>query len=78
MLLARPGSGALLTTGPVAAFLVLVWLATSVRLVRPAPACGDWGGGLGPGGAGVREPRRPKPFPPADAIALPSPSPAEN
>lgn len=78
LLLGGGPTGVLLTTGPVAAFLALVWLATSVRLVRPAPACGDWGGGLGEGGAGVREPRRPKPFPPADAIALPPPSPAEN
>jgi hypothetical protein len=55
--------------------LLVAWLAMALRLVRPQPA-GPVGGGDGPtppGGAGVREPRRPLPMAPAGAAALPLP-----
>lgn len=45
------------------------WVAWAVRLLRLAV----WGGGPPPGGggtAGVREPRRPRPRPPAGGMAL--------
>ncbi|NUR31989.1 MAG: hypothetical protein HOV83_40130 [Catenulispora sp.] len=64
-------AGVLLETGSAAAVLAIVWLAVTVRVLRAAPVRG--GGGPGPGGAGVREPRHPLPGPPGDAIALPLP-----
>ncbi|MFE2431595.1 hypothetical protein ACFXJ5_33275 [Streptomyces sp. NPDC059373] len=54
----------------VAVFVTLVWLVTAVRFLRLEPSGPS---GYPPGGAGVREPRRPKPRRPADAIALPTP-----
>jgi hypothetical protein len=57
-----------------AGLLVVVRLATAVRIVRLALSCsGPEGGGPGPEGAGVREPRRPRPGPPGDAVGLPLP-----
>jgi len=54
-----------LVTGPLVAF----WLGYRVRLTGPVPA-GPGGDGLAPpGGAGVREPRRPLPMSPAGAAA---------
>lgn len=63
----------LVPTGAGAAFVVLVWAAFTLRVIRLAPACPAPGGGPGPGGTGVREPRRPMPAPPAGTIALPLP-----
>ncbi|MBT2419382.1 hypothetical protein J7F01_32940 [Streptomyces sp. ISL-22] len=60
----------LLPTGMAAAVVALVWGAFTLRVLRLAPPCGSPGSGPGPGGAGVREPRRPKPGPPGDVIAL--------
>ena len=60
--------------GIVAAALVVgAWLAYGLRVRR---AVGAWTGPRGdgpapPGGAGVREPRRPRPHSPAGAAALP-------
>jgi hypothetical protein len=54
---------------------VLAFLAVTIRLSRPLPA-GPRSGGDGPappGGAGVREPRRPRPVAPAGAAAMPLP-----
>ncbi|NUR05223.1 MAG: hypothetical protein HOY79_54590 [Streptomyces sp.] len=61
-------AGVLLPTGSAAAVVTLVWSAVSVRVLRLDTAHG--GGWSGPGGAGVREPRRPLPGPPGDAVAL--------
>lgn len=73
-LLAGGGAaGVLLPTGTAATAMRLVWAAFTLRVIRLTPACSSPGGDSGPGGAGVREPRRPKPFPPAGAIALPLP-----
>ncbi|MFF7597746.1 hypothetical protein [Streptomyces mirabilis] len=44
----------------------------TLRVIRMAPAC-PGSGGPGPGGACVREPRRPHPAPPGGAIGLPLP-----
>ncbi|GFN02183.1 hypothetical protein ACTFBT_05035 [Streptomyces microflavus] len=63
----------LVPTGTGAAFVVLVWAAFTLRVIRLAPACPAPSGGPGPGGTGVREPRRPMPAPPAGTIALPLP-----
>ena len=57
----------------VLAVAVLAFLTVTIR--RPVPA-GPRSGGDGPappGGAGVREPRRPRPVTPAGAAALPLP-----
>jgi hypothetical protein len=43
--------------------------------IRPRAGSRRGGGGNGPPGAGVREPRRPLPDPPAGAMALPEPGP---
>ncbi len=64
-------AGVLLLTWPVATVTALGWLALTLRLVRLGPSRA--GPALGPGGAGVREPRRPKPRPPSGGIALPLP-----
>ena len=68
----------LVAIGSVAAGVVLLaWLTFALRLTRyvpagpSAPSGGD--GPAPPGGAGVREPRRPLPFAPAGAAALPLP-----
>jgi hypothetical protein len=50
----------------------LVWAVLALRVVRLEPA-GPSGDGPDPGGAGVREPRRPLPMAPAGAAALPLP-----
>jgi hypothetical protein len=45
-----------------------------IRLRRGSPVTGlGFGGPWGGGTAGVREPRRPLPAPPAGALALPEP-----
>jgi hypothetical protein len=69
-------SGLVLAGGIVIATLVLAWLAIAVRRLPLTPAGdGRRGGGFGPpGGAGVREPRRPRPHAPAGAAALPRPA----
>ena len=43
--------------------------------IRPRAGSRRGRGGNGPPGAGVREPRRPLPDPPAGAMALPEPGP---
>jgi hypothetical protein len=53
--------------------LLVAWLVSVLRVVRPLPA-GPWGGGDGPappGGASMREPRRPLPRSPSGAAAMP-------
>lgn len=57
----------------VTGLLVAAWLAYGIRLTRRVPAGpgGDWP--APPGGAGVREPRRPLPMSPAGAAARPMP-----
>ncbi len=66
-------TGLLLPGGAAATLVALVWAAFTLRVIRLAPACPGPDGGPGPGGAGVREPRRPGPCPPGGAIALPRP-----
>ncbi|MER5536729.1 hypothetical protein [Streptomyces mirabilis] len=60
----------LVPTGAGAAFLALTWTAFTLRVIRLDPACLSPGGGSGPGGAGVSEPRRPKPALPTGTMAL--------
>jgi hypothetical protein len=57
----------------VAGLAVAVWLAYSVRLTRPIPAGPHGDGPTPPGGASVREPRRPLPMSPAGSTARPRP-----
>jgi hypothetical protein len=57
----------------VAGLAVAVWLAYSVRLTRPVPAGPHGDGPTPPGGASVREPRRPLPMSPAGSTARPRP-----
>ncbi|MES4825757.1 hypothetical protein [Streptomyces anthocyanicus] len=72
-LLAGGGLADVLLPATAAAVLIaLVWAGFTLRVIRLASACPD-PGGPGPGGAGVREPRRPGPCPPGGAIALPLP-----
>jgi hypothetical protein len=52
---------------------VLAWLVLALRLSRLEPAGPRGDGPTPPGGAGVREPRRPLPFAPAGAAAMPMP-----
>jgi hypothetical protein len=61
--------------GTVVAATVLVgWLAYALRLMRLQPAGPPSGNGPAPpGGAAVREPRRPMPLAPAGAAAVPLP-----
>lgn len=69
-LIAGAAAGALAPGGAAAGIVAVAWLLVTVRLLRLTP----YGpGGRPPGSAGVREPRRPLPLPPADAIALPEP-----
>jgi hypothetical protein len=49
---------------------VLGWLAIVLRVTRLAPAGPRGDGPAPPGGAGVREPRRPLPHAPAGAAAI--------
>lgn len=62
------GIGALL-----AVLLVTAWLARSLRLNRPVPAGPRGDGPAPPGGASVREPRRPLPMSPSGSTARPRP-----
>ena len=64
----RLGIGALL-----AGLFVAAWLAYSVRLTRPVPAGPRGDGPAPPGGASVREPRRPLPMSPSGSTARPRP-----
>ncbi|MEU8834894.1 hypothetical protein [Streptomyces sp900116325] len=73
LLVAGAVAGLLLPLGAGAAAVLLVWMATALRVLRLDAACPRPGGGRGQGGAGVREPRRPGPLPPVDAIRLPLP-----
>jgi hypothetical protein len=58
--------------GAGAAGLVLVgWLATVLRIVRPVPAGPHGDGPAPPGGASVREPRRPRPLSSGGAAVIP-------
>jgi hypothetical protein len=62
------GIGALL-----AGLSVTAWLACSLRLTRPVPAGPQGDGPAPPGGASVREPRRPLPISPGGSTARPRP-----
>jgi hypothetical protein len=55
----------------VAGVLAVLWLVGTVRMLRVVGLRPRGPGGRGPGPAGVREPRRPKPPAPAGALALP-------
>jgi hypothetical protein len=55
------------------AVVVLAWLALALRVTRLASAGPRGDGPASPGGAGVREPRRPLPYAPAGAAAMPPP-----
>jgi hypothetical protein len=58
----------------VAGTTLLAWLAFTLRVVRLLPAGPPRGDGPAPpGGAAVREPRRPLPLAPAGAAAVPLP-----
>jgi hypothetical protein len=60
------GAGAL-----AAGLVVLAWLGYAMRLTRAVPAGPGGDGPAPPGGAAVREPRRPRPHAPARAAARP-------
>jgi hypothetical protein len=55
--------------------VLLAWLGLALRLTRVRPAGPGGGGSQPPGGAGMREPRRPLPQAPAGAAAMPIPAP---
>jgi hypothetical protein len=55
------------------AVAILAWLTLALRLTRLEPAGPRGDGPTSPGGAGVREPRRPLPLAPAGAAAMPLP-----
>jgi len=65
-------TGLLVAAAASAGLLLLVWLAYALRLTRIVPA-GPGDGPTPPGGASMREPRRPLPHSPAGAAALPIP-----
>ena len=52
---------------------VVAWLILALRVSRLQPAGPGGDGPAPPGGAGVREPRRPVPLAPAGAAAMPLP-----
>jgi hypothetical protein len=68
-----------MTTGYVLAGMVIIgvavlaWLVLALRVSRLETAGPRGDGPTPPGGAGVREPRRPLPFAPAGAAAMPLP-----
>jgi len=53
------------------ALLLAAWLAYALRVTRLVPAGPGGDGPTPPGGAGVREPRRPRPLSPAGAAMMP-------
>jgi hypothetical protein len=57
----------------VTGLLVAAWLGYGIRLARRVPAGPHGDGPAPPGGAGVREPRRPLPLSPAGSAARPMP-----
>ncbi len=57
----------------VSGVLVAAWLGYGIRLDRRVPAGPRGDGPAPPGGAGVREPRRPRPMSPAGSAARPRP-----
>ena len=67
-------TGLVLPGSVVAGALLLAWLVSVLRVARRQPAGPPRGDDPGPpGGAAVREPRRPLPLAPAGAAALPLP-----
>jgi hypothetical protein len=56
-----------------AGLVVTAWLAHSLRLTRPVAAGPHGNGPAPPGGASVREPRRPLPISPTGSTARPTP-----
>lgn len=64
-------TGHLGACGLAAGLLVLGWLGSAMRLTRVVPAGPRGDGPAPPGGAAVREPRRPRPVAPAGAAARP-------
>jgi hypothetical protein len=67
-------TGYLLAGGLTIGAAILIWLSLSISVVRLTPAGPGGDGPAPPGGAGVREPRRPLPYAPAGAAAMPVPS----
>ncbi len=66
-------AGYLLPGAIAIAAVVSTWLALTLRVTRLQPAGPGGDGPAPPGGAGVREPRRPLPYAPAGAAAMPLP-----
>lgn len=64
-------TGHLRTGSAIGAALVLAWLAYGLRVMRLTPHGPRGDGPAPPGGASVREPRRPRPHSPAGAAARP-------
>ncbi len=66
-------TGHLVLGALLAGLVVAAWLARSLRLTRPISAGPHGDGPRPPGGASVREPRRPLPFSPGGSTARPTP-----
>jgi hypothetical protein len=66
-------TGYLLAGLLIAGLVLLAWLSLAFRVMRLSPASPPGSGPTDPGGAGVREPRRPLPVAPAGAAAMPLP-----
>jgi len=62
--------GYLLVGGVAAVVVTLAWLAFALRITSLLPAGPHGDGPAPPGGAGVREPRRPLPYAPAGGATI--------
>ena len=71
---AAVATGYVLVGAVIAGIAVLAWLALALHVSRLEPAGPRGDGPTPPGGAGVREPRRPLPFAPAGAAAMSLPN----
>src|SRR5258705_13482616 len=67
---AAVATGYVLAGAVVVGVAVLAWLVLALRVSHLEPAGPRGDGPIPPGGAGVREPRRPLPFAPAGAAAM--------
>jgi hypothetical protein len=66
-------TGYFLASAVMIGLAVVAWLILALRVPRLEPAGPGGDGPTPPGGAGVREPRRPMPLSPAGAAAMPLP-----
>jgi hypothetical protein len=64
-------AGRVLAGAGAGAVLLVAWLAYALRLIQLRPAGPRGDGPTPPGGAGVREPRRPRPLSPSGAAVAP-------